>query len=168
MSDNQDRSTRIGLWIGGLAAGIAAVAVVGQGIGQGHDHLARQNQAAQAAATFELAPPSEAFSGDVQGVTPVYFEVGQATLSDSALVAVTDVAATLQADGGNVVLSGYHDASGTAQVNAEVSKQRAIAVRDALIHQGVPAERIQLAKPVELLGGDRPDEARRVDITLVR
>ena len=168
MSDNQDHHTRIGLWISGLAAGIAAVAVVGQGIGQGHEHLARQNQAAQEATTFEPAPPSEAFNGDVQGVTPVYFDVGLATLNDSALVAITDVAATVQSAGGNLVLSGYHDASGSAQVNAEVSKQRAIAVRDALISQGVPAERIQLAKPVELLGGDRPDEARRVDITLVR
>lgn len=167
MSDTDNRDTRIGLWATGLVAGLAAVAVLVHGVGQGQASF-QQTQQAASAAVFEPAPAEAAFSGEVQGVTPVFFDLGQAVLNDSATLAVTEVAATLQAGGGNVVLSGYHDASGSPQANAEVSKQRAMAVRDALITQGVPADRIQLAKPVELLGSDRPEEARRVDITLVR
>ena len=168
MSDQDDRSTQIGLWAAGLAAGIAAVAVIAHGMGQSTAHVAQAQQAASAAQTFELAPISEAFSGEVQVVKAVYFDVGQSALTPEGQDTVLTVAGTLLDHGGNVVLSGYHDESGSAQVNAEVSKQRAIAVRDALVAQGVPTERIQLAKPVVLLGGERPEEARRVDITVVR
>lgn len=168
MSDQDDRTTRVGLWAAGLTAGIAAVAVIAHGMAQSKAHVAQALQASTQAQHFEPAPPSAAFSGEVEVVKAIYFEVGQSALTPEGLDTVLNVAGTLLDDGGNVVLSGYHDASGSAQVNAEVSKQRAIAVRDALVAQGVPTERIQLAKPVVLLGGDRPEEARRVDITIVR
>ena len=43
-----------------------------------------------------------------------------------------------------LVISGYHDASGDPAQNAELAKQRAMAVRDALKTAGVAEDRIEL------------------------
>jgi cytochrome c oxidase subunit II len=65
-----------------------------------------------------------------------------------------------------IALSGYVDASGSAAKNAELAKQRAFAVRDALTKAGIPAERIELRKPSQVEAGSGADaaRARRVDI----
>ncbi|NJN00732.1 MAG: OmpA family protein, partial [Aquincola sp.] len=62
-----------------------------------------------------------------------------------------------------VALSGYVDSSGSAAKNAELAKQRAFAVRDALTKAGVAAARIELRKPEQIDAGDAA-RARRVDI----
>jgi outer membrane protein OmpA-like peptidoglycan-associated protein len=51
-------------------------------------------------------------------------------------------------------------------VNAEIAKQRAFAVRDALVAAGVAESRIELRKPTETEGGPDNREARRVEISL--
>ena len=66
-----------------------------------------------------------------------------------------------------VLVSGFHDASGSASVNAEIAKQRAMAARAALVAEGVPAARIVLRKPEQTLGDGDPIEARRVDVHLL-
>ena len=63
-------------------------------------------------------------------------------------------------------VSGFHDASGNAAANAELAKQRAVAVRDLLVVAGVPAERIVLEKPAVTTGGADSREARRVEVTV--
>jgi cytochrome c oxidase subunit II len=65
-----------------------------------------------------------------------------------------------------IALSGYVDASGSAAKNAELAKQRAFVVRDALTKGGIPAARIELRKPSQVEAGSGADaaRARRVDI----
>jgi outer membrane protein OmpA-like peptidoglycan-associated protein len=64
-----------------------------------------------------------------------------------------------------IALSGYVDSSGSAAKNAELAKQRAFAVRDALTKAGVAAGRIELRKPAEIKAGAADAaQARRVDI----
>lgn len=64
-----------------------------------------------------------------------------------------------------VALSGFVDATGNADTNAELAKSRAQAVRDALQAGGVGADRIDLRKPETLAAGQGASrEARRVDI----
>ena len=64
-----------------------------------------------------------------------------------------------------VALSGYVDATGNAAQNAELAKQRAVAVRDALTAGGVAADRIELRKPGQITAGQvDKNAARRVEI----
>ncbi len=55
----------------------------------------------------------------------------------------------------------------TWRSNLELAKQRAKTVREALVAAGVPAERIALVKPTDVIVGQGSDaDARRVDIIL--
>jgi len=64
-----------------------------------------------------------------------------------------------------LVLSGFTDATGSAEKNAELAKTRAQAVRDALKAAGVAEDRIVLKKPESITGGADAKEARRVEIS---
>ena len=65
-----------------------------------------------------------------------------------------------------ITITGYTDRTGSAAGNADLAKRRAIAVRDALVAQGVNPERIRLLPPVGVTGTGADDEARRVDIAV--
>ena len=68
--------------------------------------------------------------------------------------------------GGRVLVSGYHDATGDPAKNAELAKQRAMAVGAALKLAGVPDDKIELAKPAQTQADGPPAEARRVEVKL--
>ena len=70
------------------------------------------------------------------------------------------------ADGKKAVVSGFHDATGDAAMNAELAKQRALAVRDTLTSLGVAEDKIELKKPEETTAGGSDAEARRVEVVL--
>jgi photosynthetic reaction center cytochrome c subunit len=65
-------------------------------------------------------------------------------------------------------ISGFHSASGGAQLNAELAKQRAFTVRDSLIAAGIATERVILDKPVEAQANAAGEDfgARRVEVTV--
>ena len=65
-----------------------------------------------------------------------------------------------------MLLSGFHDASGDPARNAELAKQRALSVKDALVAAGVAQERIKLRKPESTLGNGSAEEGRRVEIRI--
>jgi outer membrane protein OmpA-like peptidoglycan-associated protein len=103
----------------------------------------------------------------VQVLSKVYFEVGKDDLTEDAPMLLRPaIRAARSIDGSTLVVSGYHDASGDAAANAELAKRRAMAVRDALIAEGVSEQRIELAKPVVTTGSDDDAQARRVEVTL--
>jgi len=63
-----------------------------------------------------------------------------------------------------VSISGFHDSTGDAAQNAELARNRAVAVADVLKSAGVPEDRLVLQKPALTdAGGGR--EARRVEIS---
>lgn len=76
----------------------------------------------------------------------------------------TVVAALVAAPQASALLSGYHDETGGAAVNAEVAKNRALSVRQALIAAGVSAERVLMRRPAVTLGSADAAEARRVEV----
>lgn len=95
----------------------------------------------------------------------LYFALGQTTLPADATPRIDAVIAALQvAPEKKALLSGFHDETGTAAVNAEVARKRALGVRDALIVAGIPAERVLLRRPAVTLGGADAAEARRVEV----
>ena len=99
------------------------------------------------------------------GVVRFYFASGKAELAAGAGEALTDVIKGAQA-GRKLVISGFHDATGNPAKNAELARQRAFAVRDALKAGGVPETRIELKKPEQLTTTGSDAEARRVEVSL--
>lgn len=100
-----------------------------------------------------------------QGVVKFYFASGKADLATGANEALADVVTGAKA-GRKVTISGFHDATGNAAQNAELAKQRALVVRDALTAAGVDEARIELKKPEQVTGTGSDAEARRVEISL--
>ncbi|GKT18249.1 OmpA family protein [Acidovorax sp. SUPP2522] len=99
------------------------------------------------------------------GVVRFYFATGRADLAPGAAPALADVSRAV-AEGRSVVVSGFHDATGDAAANAQLAKDRAFAVRDALKTAGVPEDKIDLRKPAVTQAGGSNAEARRVEVTL--
>jgi outer membrane protein OmpA-like peptidoglycan-associated protein len=99
------------------------------------------------------------------GVVKFYFESAKADVASGAKEALADVVAAV-ASGKKAVISGFHDASGDAAKNAELAKQRAMAVRDALQGLGVGVDKIELKKPEETTAGGPAELARRVEVSV--
>lgn len=165
MLDQEDEGTRIGVWVALAVVFVVIIGVLGGVI------LRQMNQKAAAAAPVAVtAGASEFIEAPLEGdlVGTVYFAIGQSSLLDgSQPVLDKAVTAIQEAPQRRVVLSGFHDESGSAAVNAELAKARAKTVREALSADGVSASRIALRKPDVTLGDGSPVEARRVEIRLV-
>jgi len=99
------------------------------------------------------------------GVVKFYFATGKAELAAGAKQALASIVAGAAA-GKLVVVSGFHDGTGNAARNAALAKQRAFAVRDALVAVGVPAKKVEFKKPVKMQASGTNDEARRVEVSL--
>ncbi|MBD9391438.1 OmpA family protein [Acidovorax sp. ACV01] len=99
------------------------------------------------------------------GVVKFYFATAKAELATGANEALADVVKGV-AEGKKAVISGFHDATGDAALNAELAKQRAFAVRDALKGLGVAEDKIELKKPEETTATGSNAEARRVEVAL--
>ncbi|MGN1057359.1 MAG: OmpA family protein, partial [Comamonas sp.] len=125
-------------------------------------------QVAESAATY-AAPAGGAVAADMadQGMPfQIFFATGQSALDDKAQATVQQAVQWLSANTNvKIALSGYVDATGSADVNADIAKQRAQAVAKALTDAGIAAERIELRKPETITDSSGASEqARRVDI----
>ena len=100
------------------------------------------------------------------GVVKFYFASGKADLAAGALAALGDAIAAAKA-GKQLVLSGFHDATGDPAFKAELARQRAVAVRDALLGAGVAPASMELRKPEQTTGTGNDAEARRVEVIIV-
>jgi K(+)-stimulated pyrophosphate-energized sodium pump len=98
----------------------------------------------------------------------VHFNTGSDDISNAGKLILNGYAKALKANPeAKVELSGYADPTGDAAKNLELAKARATMVRDALVADGIAAERIALVKPTDVIVGQGNDaDARRVDIIL--
>lgn len=95
----------------------------------------------------------------------ILFDSGSAVVPADTSARLSGVLGTLGADTATRVrVSGFHDASGDAAANEALAKQRAEAIQQWLVVNGVAAERITLDKPAQTTGSGDADEARRVDV----
>ncbi|WP_312563923.1 OmpA family protein [Diaphorobacter sp.] len=128
--------------------------------------------AAAVAPAAEAAAPGVVITEDAAsvvvegGVVKFFFATGKAELAPGANEALGDVVKGVVDGGKTAVVSGFHDATGDAAVNAELAKQRALAVRDALKALGVAEEKVELKKPEATQGIGSNAEARRVEVIL--
>lgn len=100
------------------------------------------------------------------GVVKFYFATGKADVAMGGNAALADVVRGVT-NGKRARISGFHDATGDAAVNAELAKQRALAVQATLLELGVQQEMIELSKPEQTLAGGSNAEARRVEVILI-
>lgn len=125
---------------------------------------------APAAAAPEAAAAPASGSDDASvvvenGVVKFYFASGKSDLAPGAVEALADAIAAGKA-GQKLVISGFHDSTGDPAKNAELAKQRALAVRDALKAAGVAESGIELKKPETATGSGNNAEARRVEVVI--
>lgn len=99
------------------------------------------------------------------GVVKFYFVSGKAEVAAGANEALSDVVKGV-AEGKRAVISGFHDATGSAEINAELAKQRAQAVQAALVALGVAEDKVELKKPEQSQADGSNAEARRVEVIL--
>lgn len=121
-----------------------------------------------AAAPEAAAPAAGSDDASVvveNGVVKFYFASGKSDLAPGAVEALADAIAAGKA-GQKLVISGFHDSTGDPAKNAELAKQRALAVRDALKAAGVAESGIELKKPETATGSGNNAEARRVEVVI--
>jgi cytochrome c oxidase subunit II len=99
----------------------------------------------------------------------LYFESGKTDLPANTDAVVKAAAEFLKANANaKLALSGFVDKTGNADQNAELAKNRAKAVREALKKAGVDDARIEMRKPETLTGAANDKEARRVEVIAVK
>jgi outer membrane protein OmpA-like peptidoglycan-associated protein len=99
------------------------------------------------------------------GVVTFYFAPGRADMPAGAVDALSEAIAAAR-QGRRLVLAGYHDATGDPLKNAELARQRAWVVREALLRAGVAASRVEIRKPAEAVDSSNAAQARRVDVMI--
>ena len=169
MDDDQQNEPGLLLaWILGIAVTIAIVVAVLTGV-LGALNSASGSSPAPAPAPAASAPadkPAGSTAAPADAGVKLYFASGKAELpADAAATLAPLIDALKSGKAKKLVISGYHDASGDPAQNAELAKQRAFAVRDALTGAGLMAEQIELSKPQETTGGGDEREARRVEVS---
>ena len=174
-SDDDDSQERIVL---PLVIGVAMFVIVGVlglvSFNKKPATAAAKPAAAHAAAPAVTAPAAVLNLKDDEsqvvvenGVVKFYFASGKAEVAKGANEALADVVKGIKA-GQKATISGFHDTTGNAALNAELSKKRAFAVRDALLALGVTEDKLELVKPADSQGSGAAAEARRVEVTLVK
>ncbi len=73
----------------------------------------------------------------------VYFGYDSYDVSGGELSKIDEMAASLKASPGDLIVAGFTDDRGTDEYNRGLGERRAQAVRQALINAGVPAGKIQ-------------------------
>ena len=103
-----------------------------------------------------LATPTDAEAvhkayGDIIRMTPpppstysLEFLSGGATLTPQSQSELDDIlTAATSRPGGEIIITGHTDTTGTPEANDRISQERANALRDFLTGRGFPAERVQ-------------------------
>ncbi len=166
----------VGVVLGALLAVIAVVVAVVAFVGIYKMKPAKVAPPASALAAPAAGAPSAAAAVAqglaeaasvkvVDGVVKFYFASGKSDVAAGGNEALATVVSGVAA-GKRAVISGFHDATGDPEKNAELAKQRAFKVRDALTALGVAADKIDLKKPEQMLASGSDSEARRVEVAV--
>lgn len=102
------------------------------------------------------------------GVLSVYFATGKTDFDTATAKTLAEEIVKAGKDGKKLAVSGYNDPRGNAALNAELSKNRAKAVKAFLIAEGVPEGNVELVKPADTTGTASSNaEDRRVDVRVM-
>jgi len=96
----------------------------------------------------------------------VNFATGKATLDAEALRLLRGFAPAMKAGPNPIDVTGFADRTGNHAANVELAKRRAEAVRDVLLTEGIPADRVHLKPPRDVTGSGSDEQARRVELAV--
>lgn len=103
---------------------------------------------------------------------PVYFEFDSFSVSEREMAKVREVAAYARKNSARLIVAGFTDAVGTDEYNRGLGDRRALAVRSALLANGVGASGIQTVSFGEEMLADAGNPTsganRRVEFGIVK
>ncbi len=118
---------------------------------------------AAAGAPAKTAPIAATLAGAMPA--NIYFSTGNKEMPADAKQSLDPVLAFLKGNtDAKIDITGYTDKTGNQAANLDLAKERAIAVRAALMAAGVRQDRINMKPPAEVTGGSDNQNARRVEI----
>jgi len=105
---------------------------------------------------------------DGKPVAKVYFDTGKADVVPAFAETAAGLKAYLASHAGTTLaVSGFNDPTGNAAANAELSKNRAQAVKAALVAAGIADASVELVKPAESTDTTTSlENARRVEVVV--
>ena len=110
------------------------------------------------------APTANPIAAALSVLGKIFFASGKSDIDAAGNDAIKTAAKALAANAAaKLDISGFADSTGNQDQNAELAKQRAFKVRDALKAAGVAEDRINLRKPEFVVGAATAD-SRRVDL----
>jgi outer membrane protein OmpA-like peptidoglycan-associated protein len=143
-----------------IAAGIAVFGVLFL-VNRTSEHQEAPGGAVQIA---EIADSSDRLRVATADSAQVYFESGDASIGQDDRRRIADMATSVRDTEQSLGITGYTDRSGDQDQNLELAKDRAQAVREALVSEGIREDRIVMDPPRSVTGAGTDEEARRVDI----
>jgi len=96
----------------------------------------------------------------------VHFAQGSAALDAEAQRLLAGFAPGMKAGPNVIDVTGFADRSGNRAANVDLARRRAAAVRDALLADGIAAQRIRLKPPQDVIGTGTDSDARRVELAV--
>ncbi|NTV47638.1 MAG: OmpA family protein, partial [Chlorobiales bacterium] len=125
---------------------IAAVLMLARFSDAAANEAVTQEHSATSSTT--LSSSAQKPAGETPAPAKIYFKVGKTSLPANAAKTVAPMVTYLKTNAGaKAYISGYHDPTGNAAKNEELAKNRAVAVKDLLVKDGVSADQIVLKKP---------------------
>lgn len=116
-----------------------------------------------------VAPPPVTAVEEPPPAARVYFGLDRYSLPGDVESALADVVGYLKRHPeAKAELKGFHDRRGRADHNRMLASNRATSVSDYLIASGIAADRVVVAQPVETTGSGPHQEARRVEVSIIR
>ena len=114
--------------------------------------------------SLEAAPETRPLGATVS----VHFAVAKTALDAEAGRMLKQLALSMKATANPVDITGIVDWTGKHQTNIELAARRAEVVRDALLAEGLPADRLRVQAPRQEAGPVNSRDARRVEIAVAR
>ncbi|HMN43734.1 MAG TPA: OmpA family protein [Povalibacter sp.] len=145
-----------------IAAGIAVFGVLFF-VSRTAEHQEAPGGAVQIA---EVPGDSERLRVATADSAQVYFDSGDASIDAEDRQRIANVASSARDSERAVGITGYTDRTGDQDQNLELARNRAQAVRQALVSEGVSEDRIVMDPPRSVTGSGTDEEARRVDIDM--
>ncbi len=112
------------------------------------------------------APESAPASSPPGASLVVHFATGKSTLDAEAVRLLKGFAPAMKSGPNLIDVTGFADRTGNHAANVELAKRRAVAVRDALVAEGIPVDRIRLKAPQDVTGSGSDEQARRVELAV--
>ena len=156
-----------------VTLGVATGQMTAAGYGEANpigDNATPEGQALNRRAVIrrtDCGPPPHATADAPLPAVKLYFDLDKFDLPADTPGALASIIDYLKGNpSAMATVSGYHDPTGNREHNLELAKQRALAVRDHLIRQGIGEARIEMAKPIETTGTGSLEDARRVEVSV--